>query len=79
MVGSTPILVVLELPLTITLQNVLSSHWLLFHITIIATMVSGERGMNSVAMTIISSQIDIGRPKDQTSDLLSNTDRATGA
>ena len=32
------------------------SHWLLSHIIIVVTMDSGERGMNPVAITIISAQ-----------------------
>ena len=28
------------------------SHWLLFHITIIKTMIIGERGMNPIPMAI---------------------------
>ena len=30
------------------------SHWLFFHTNIVETMVSGERGTNSVTMTIIN-------------------------
>ena len=54
-------------------HNILSSHWLLSHLTIIERMVSGGRGMNSVAMTIINAgqeivQIDQFQARDQTRD-----------
>ena len=46
----------LEVLLTSTPYSILSSHWLLSHITIVKLMGSGERGMNPVAMTIINSR-----------------------
>ena len=43
---------------------------LLFHITIVETTDSGERGMNPVAITIISPRKILAEPGDRTSDLL---------
>ena len=40
--------------LTSTPHNIFPSHCLLSHITTVETTDSGERGMNPVAMTIIS-------------------------
>ena len=53
------------------------SKWLLPHITIIETIVCGERGMNLVAMTIINTYKEIGRADDRCSRVLYATDRAT--
>ena len=40
------------------------SHWLLSHMTVVNTMVSGDRGMYSVAMTIINPRKEIGQVRD---------------
>ena len=44
--------------LTSTPHNILSSHWLLSHITVVETKNSSEREMNPVAMTIINPEIE---------------------
>ena len=41
-------------PLIGPLHNILQSHWLLSHITIVETMDCSKRGMNPVATTIIN-------------------------
>ena len=42
----------------ITPHNILPSHWLRSHITIVERMNSGERGINSVVSTIIKPRKD---------------------
>ena len=62
MVFSTVFNSILRLPVLLPMfswsslyqHNILSSHWLLSHITIVETMDRGERRMNPVVMTIIN-------------------------
>ena len=46
------------------------SHWLLFHTTIIKTVVSGDRNINPITMTIINSRKETGQSGNQISDSL---------
>ena len=62
-------LILLVLFYQLHFTSFLPRQWLLSHIIIIETMISGQRGINSVAMIIINHQGETDQARDRTSNL----------